>query len=125
MIVEKFLIIFAQARSLVIMNETVNLEGTVINTFMQHKSRTKCATTNNSNHDLKIKGSKLGTFKSPSPQRLNRMLCASNRWETTKILTIIKIALYHTKSLTCAMIIYPWNKTKQINFPLVFQDIVS
>ena len=43
---------------------------------MKHKSRTKRATTNNSNQDLKIKGRKLGTFKSPSPRRLNHMLQA-------------------------------------------------
>ena len=48
---------------------------------MKHKSRTKRATTNNSNQDLKIKGRKLGTFKSPPPQRLNRMLRAINRQE--------------------------------------------
>ena len=48
---------------------------------MKHKSQTKRATTNNSNHDLKIKSRKLGTFKSPPPQRLNCMLCAINRWE--------------------------------------------
>ena len=45
---------------------------------MKHKSQTKRATTNNSNQDLKIKGRKLGTFKSPSPRRLNRMLRAIN-----------------------------------------------
>ena len=35
-------------------------------TFMKRKPRTKRATTINSNQDLKIKGRKLGTFKSPS-----------------------------------------------------------
>ena len=49
-------------------------------TFMKHKSRTKGATTHNSNQDLKIKGTKLGTFKSPPPQRLNHMLQAINSW---------------------------------------------
>ena len=48
---------------------------------MKHKSRTKRATTNNSNQDLKIKYRKLGTFKSLPPRRLNRMLCAINRRE--------------------------------------------
>ena len=48
---------------------------------MKRKSRTKRATTNNSNQDLKIKGRKLGTFKSPPPRRLNRMLQAINSQE--------------------------------------------
>ena len=45
---------------------------------MKRKYRTKRSTTNNSNQELKIKGRKLGTFKSPPPQRLNRMLQAIN-----------------------------------------------
>ena len=49
-------------------------------TFMKRKSRTKRATINNPNQDLKIKGKKLGTFKSPPPRRLNCMLWAINSW---------------------------------------------
>ena len=48
---------------------------------MKRKFQTKHATINNSNQDLKIKGRKLGTFKSPPPQRLNRMLRAINIWK--------------------------------------------
>ena len=48
--------------------------------FTKRKSMTKRAATNNSSQDLKIKGRKLGTFKSPPPQRLNRMLQAINSW---------------------------------------------
>ena len=48
---------------------------------MKHNSRTKHATTNNSNHYLKIEGRKLGTFKSPPPQRFNHMLSAINCWK--------------------------------------------
>ena len=47
-------------------------------TFMKHKSRTKRTTTNTLNWDLKIKGRKLGTSRSPPPRRLNRMLHAIN-----------------------------------------------
>ena len=47
-------------------------------TFVKHKQQTKRTTTNNSNQDLKIKGKKLGTFKSPFPWRLNRMLRVIN-----------------------------------------------
>ena len=43
---------------------------------MKRKSRTKRATTNNSNQGLKIKGRRLGTFK--SPPSLNHMLQAIN-----------------------------------------------
>ena len=55
-------------------------------TFMKRKSRTKRATTNNLNQDLKIKGRKLGTFKSPPPssppppRRLNYMIEAIHSW---------------------------------------------
>ena len=48
---------------------------------MKHRVQTKRTTTNNSNPDLKIKGRKLGTFKSPPPQRLNCMLCTISRQE--------------------------------------------
>ena len=47
-------------------------------TFMKRKYMTKRAATNNSSQDLKIKGRKLRTFKSPPPQILNRMLQAIN-----------------------------------------------
>ena len=47
-------------------------------TFMRHKSRTKRATTNNSSQDVKIKGRKFGTFKSPPPRRLVCMIGAIN-----------------------------------------------
>ena len=48
---------------------------------MEHKPQTKRTTANNLNQDLKIKGRKLGTFKSPPHRRVNRMLRAINRWE--------------------------------------------
>ena len=47
-------------------------------TFMKRNSRTKQTTTNDTSQDLKIKDRKLGTFKSPPPRRLNRMLRAIN-----------------------------------------------
>ena len=50
-------------------------------TFMKHKPQTKRTTTNNLNPYLKIKGRKLGTFKSPPPQRQNCMLRAISRRE--------------------------------------------
>ena len=49
-------------------------------TFMKYKSRTKRVTIDNSNQDLKIKGRKLGTFKSPPPRRLNSMPRAIDSW---------------------------------------------
>ena len=45
---------------------------------MKRNSRTKQTTTNDTSQDLKIKDRKLGTFKSPPPRRLNRMLRAIN-----------------------------------------------
>ena len=48
---------------------------------MKNKPQTRRATTNNLNQYLKIKGRKLGSFKSPPPRRLNRMLHAINCWE--------------------------------------------
>ena len=48
---------------------------------MRQKSRTKRATTNNISQDIKIKGSKFGTFKSTPPQRLICMLRAINWWK--------------------------------------------
>ena len=45
---------------------------------MKRKSLPKHTATNNSNQGLKIEGRKLGTFKSPLPQRLNCMLRAIN-----------------------------------------------
>ena len=45
---------------------------------MRHKSRTTRATTNNTSKVIKIKGTKLESFKSPLPQRLTRMLHVIN-----------------------------------------------
>ena len=47
---------------------------------MKRKFQIKRVATNNSNQDLKIKGRKLGNFKSPPPRRLNYMLRAIDSW---------------------------------------------
>ena len=94
-------------------------------TFMKRNSQTKRTTTNNTSQDLKIKGRKLGTFKSPLLKDLTICSEPSIVKKTTNILTIMKTTLYCITSLTCAMTIYPWNKTKQIGFPSAFPDIVS
>ena len=82
MVVGYFLIIFLQAKKFCY-NEQNYKSGRhgCQHTFMKHKSGTKRTTTNNSNQDLKVKGNKLGTFKSSPLQRLNRMLSAINRWK--------------------------------------------
>ena len=45
---------------------------------MKRNPRIRQTNTNDTSQDLKIKGRKLGTFKSPFPRRLNRMLKAIN-----------------------------------------------
>ena len=45
---------------------------------MKDKPQIEHTTMDNSNTNLKIKGNKLGTFKSPPPRRLNLMLRAIN-----------------------------------------------
>ena len=97
-------------------------------TFMKRKSMTTRAATNNSNQDLKIKGRKLGTFKSP-PSPLHKDLIVYSKPSTVsliaKILTVMNTILYHMTNLTCAKIIYPWNKIILIDFPSASSDIVS
>ena len=86
---------------------------------------TKRAATNNSNQDLKIKGRKLGTFKSPLLEDL--IVCSepSIVGLFAKTLMIMNTILHRMTNLTCAKIIYPWNKITLIGFPSASPDIVS
>ena len=92
---------------------------------MKHKSQTKRATTNNLNQDLKIKGRKLGTFKSLLLEDLTVCSEPPIVGVITKISTIQNIILHRPTNLTYAKIIYPWKKVKMIDFPSAFLGIVS
>ena len=94
-------------------------------TFMKRKSLPKHTATNNSNQGLKIRGKKLGTFKSPLLEDLIVCSKPSMIKKIAKILTILNIILHHSASLTCARITYPWNKIKMIGFPSASPRIVS
>ena len=90
---------------------------------MKRKSRTKRATTNDLNQNLKIKGRKLETFKSPPPRRLNRMLQATNSQADCQDLDDNE---HHSPPYDKpANITYPLNKMMMISFPSASPDIVS
>ena len=80
-------------------------------TFMKRNSRTKRTTTNDTSQELKIKGRKLGTFKSPLPPLLLKDLTIYSKRSIigviAKIATIQNIILHRPTGLICAKIIYP------------------
>ena len=94
-------------------------------TFMKRKSRTNQTTTNNTNQNLKIKGKKLATFKSPLLEDLT--VCSEPLivGVITKVLTILNIILHCTTGPTYVKIIYPWNKAKMIGLLSASPGIVS